>query len=154
MKLKVTRSAWPEAEQRAIDAAEPLSRAEETRKAKLMAEGFPEWSRRDFQAFVRGCEKHGRDALPAIAEEIESKTLDEIKKYSKVFWLRLDELADGERFWNAIEKGESRLVRNVTVQKASWCQSCCRRGWWTVIPYAVGGPSARGKQYTLKKMNS
>ena len=137
-----------EAEQRAIDSAEPLSRAEETKKAKLMAEGFQDWSRRDFQAFIRGCEKNGRDALPAIAEEIESKTLDEVKKYSKVFWRRLDELADGEKILNAIEKGESRLIRNVTIQKILDAKIAMAGTGELIIPYAVGGPSARGKQYT------
>jgi superfamily II DNA or RNA helicase len=133
-----------EAEQKLIDSAEPLTRAEETKKAKLMAEGFSDWSRRDFQAFVRGCEKHGRDALQAIAEEIESKTLEEVKKYSKVFWKRLDELVDGEKIVNSIEKGESRLIRNVTVQKL--LDSKISGDF--VIPYAIGGPSARGKQFT------
>lgn len=135
-----------EAEQKLIDAAEPLTRAEETKKAKLMAEGFAEWSRRDFQAFVRGCEKHGRDALQAISEEIESKTLEEIRKYSKVFWKRLDELLDGEKILNSIEKGESRLIRNVTVQRI--LDSKISPNNELIIPYAIGGPSARGKQYT------
>ena len=137
-----------EAEQKLIDSAEPLSRAEETKKAKLMAEGFSDWSRRDFQAFVRGCEKHGRDALQAIADEIESKTLEEVKKYSKVFWKRLDELVDGEKILNAIEKGESRLIRNVTVQKLLDSKIASAGKGELIIPYAIGGPSARGKQFT------
>lgn len=140
-----------EAEQRAIDSAEPLTRAEETKKAKLMAEGFPEWSRRDFQAFVRGCEKHGRDALSLISEEIESKTLDEVKKYSKVFWRRLDELSDGEKILSAIEKGENRLIRNVTVQKLLDAKIAGAGGGELVIPYAAGGGSARGKQFTAEE---
>ena len=135
-----------ESEQQSIDSAVPLTRAEETRKAKLMGEGFPEWNRRDFQAFIRGCEKHGRDNLQAIAEEIESKTLDSVKKYSKVFWKRLDELSDGEKILNAIEKGEARLVRNVTVQKILDAKICM--GGELYIPYALGGTAARGKQYT------
>jgi len=137
-----------EAEQRAIDSAEPLTRGEETKKAKLMAEGFPEWSRRDFQAFVRGCERNGRDALTAISEEIETKTLEEVKKYSKVFWRRLVELGEGEKILNSIEKGENRLVRNVTVQKILDAKIASAGLGELVIPYALGGPSARGKQYT------
>ena len=137
-----------ESEQKLIESAEPLTRAEETKKAKLMAEGFSDWSRRDFQAFVRGCEKHGRDALQAIAEEVESKTLEEVKKYSKVFWKRIDELVDGEKILNSIEKGEYRLIRNVTVQKLLDSKISAAGNGELIIPYAIGGPSARGKQFT------
>ena len=135
-----------EAQQKAIDSAEPLSRAEETKKSKLMTEGFSDWSRRDFQAFVRGCEKHGRDALSTIASEIDGKTLDEVKKYSRVFWKRIDELSDGEKIANSIERGEIKLVRNATIERVLDAKMSGSGEF--VIPYALGGPSARGKQYT------
>ena len=71
-----------------------------------MEQGFPEWSRRDFQQFIRGLKAHGwydytiltppidshslifliRSAdNETLAEEIQEKTATEIKKYYKVF---------------------------------------------------------------------
>jgi hypothetical protein len=39
------------------DDPEPLSDDEIKEKEKLMASGFSNWNRRDFNAFVRACEK-------------------------------------------------------------------------------------------------
>lgn len=39
------------------DDPQPLSEEEEKEKATLLEEGFKDWTRRDFNAFVRACEK-------------------------------------------------------------------------------------------------
>lgn len=56
-------------------------------------QGFSSWSRRDFNAFTRACEKYGRHDLKSIASEVEGKTVEEVERYSKVFWERYKELA-------------------------------------------------------------
>jgi len=45
------------------DDPQPLSEEEEQEKAALMEGGFKEWSRRDFSAFVRACEKVRRPCV-------------------------------------------------------------------------------------------
>ena len=45
---------------------------------ELLTQGFSNWMRRDFNAFVRACEKYGRHALADVAREIESKTEEEV----------------------------------------------------------------------------
>ncbi len=45
---------------------------------RLLDEGFSGWSRREFNAFVRACEKYGRNAVADIAREIEGKTEDDV----------------------------------------------------------------------------
>ncbi len=40
--------------------AVPLTEAEMRRKEELESKGFSEWTRRDFQQFIKGMEKHGR----------------------------------------------------------------------------------------------
>ena len=40
-------------------AAEPLSEEELAEKEELIAQGFEDWSRRDFQQFVRALETYG-----------------------------------------------------------------------------------------------
>lgn len=57
-----------------------------------MIQGFSNWSRRDFNAFCRACEKYGRTDLRSISLEIEGKTEEDVAKYSKVFWERYKDL--------------------------------------------------------------
>lgn len=53
---------------------------------ELLQQGFSNWMRRDFSAFVRACEKYGRAALADIAREIESKTEEEVGSGFIVGW--------------------------------------------------------------------
>ena len=48
-----------EAEQKKIDEAVPLTEDELAEKEQLISQGFENWSRRDFQQFVRALENHG-----------------------------------------------------------------------------------------------
>lgn len=96
-------------EQEYINAAEPLTEEETNRKEALAVEGFPDWNRREFQAFVRGCERHGRHDLSLIMEEIgPTKTEQEVQAYAKVFWERISELNDSEKILQRIEEGEKK----------------------------------------------
>ncbi|KAF9582637.1 hypothetical protein BGW38_010946 [Lunasporangiospora selenospora] len=103
-------------EQALIDTAEPLTEEETAEKEELMEFGFENWSRRDFISFYKACERHGRKNLDEIANEIEGKTLHEVRKYSKAFWQRYAEIADHERIITSIEKGESKLQRQSDIQ--------------------------------------
>jgi len=42
-----------------IDTAEPLTEEEMALKEEYAQQGFGDWSRRDFQQFIRGLETHG-----------------------------------------------------------------------------------------------
>ena len=87
-----------------------------------MVAGFSEWSRREYQAYVRACEKHGRADLESIHSELQNvethypKSLEDVKKYSKVFWERINELNDSERVIKTIERGEQKIQRKVEIQ--------------------------------------
>lgn len=48
-----------EVEQKKIDEAVPLTEEETAEKEMLITQGFENWSRRDFQQFVRALETHG-----------------------------------------------------------------------------------------------
>ena len=48
-----------ETEQKKIDEAVPLTEEEQTEKEQLISEGFENWSRRDFQQFIKALESHG-----------------------------------------------------------------------------------------------
>lgn len=58
----------------------------------LSLQGFDNWTRRDFNAFIRANEKYGRHDLASIATEIEGKTEEEVTEYAGVFWDRYQEL--------------------------------------------------------------
>jgi len=93
------------------DADEPpeAEEVELEEKAALLQQGFGGWQKRDFTAFTKAAEVHGRHDLTSIAAKVEGKTAEEVAAYSAVFWARCGELADGERIVKAIEKGEKRL---------------------------------------------
>lgn len=55
-------------------------------------QGFSTWSRKDFNTYIRACEKYGRNDVKGIASEMEGKSEDEVERYSKVFQERYKEL--------------------------------------------------------------
>ncbi|RMZ05728.1 hypothetical protein D0860_05820 [Hortaea werneckii] len=107
------RTADQELEQQAIDEAEPLTEKEQAEKEKLTNEGFGEWNKRDFQQFVNGSAKYGRNNYDNIALEVDSKDTNEIKKYAKVFWKKYQQIQNWEKHIAAIEEGEQRQRRVV-----------------------------------------
>ncbi|KAG9096339.1 hypothetical protein FRC06_008763 [Ceratobasidium sp. 370] len=102
-------------EQEEIDNAQPLTEEEQQEKEALQEEGFGNWTKRDFQQFVRGVERHGSSDWEGIASEIDGKTAKEVKKYAQVFWARYAELADAERIMQRFEDADNkREKQNVT----------------------------------------
>lgn len=57
-----------------------------------LPQGFSTWTRRDFNTFIRACEKYGRNDIKGIAAEMEGKTYEEVERYAKVFKERYKEL--------------------------------------------------------------
>ena len=53
-----------EREQELINTAIPLTEEEQEVKTKAMAEGFEDWTKRDYQQFVKGVEKHYSLGVP------------------------------------------------------------------------------------------
>lgn len=105
-------------EQQKIDEAQQLTPEEETEKSELLTQGFTNWSKRDFQQFIKANEKHGRDDLEAISQDIEGKTPEEVKKYARVFWARCNELQDVDKHMSQIERGETKIQRRAAVKRA------------------------------------
>ncbi|KAJ6911783.1 ISWI chromatin-remodeling complex ATPase CHR11 isoform X2 [Populus alba x Populus x berolinensis] len=97
---------------------DPLTSEELEEKERLLEEGFSSWSRRDFNTFIRACEKYGRNDLKSIATELEGKTEEEVERYAKVFKERYKELNDYDRIIKNIERGEARISRKDEIMKA------------------------------------
>ncbi|KAI5650686.1 hypothetical protein M9H77_36691 [Catharanthus roseus] len=100
------------------DIGDPLTAEEQEEKEQLLEEGFSTWSRRDFNTFIRACEKYGRNDIKSIASEMEGKTEEEVERYAKVFKERYKELNDYDRIIKNIERGEARISRKDEIMKA------------------------------------
>ncbi|KAL4858477.1 ISWI chromatin-remodeling complex ATPase [Chlorella vulgaris] len=100
------------------DDPQPLTDEELAERDELLSEGFSNWMRRDFNLFVRACERHGRHNLAEVAREIESKTEEEVRAYAEVFWARYTEINDYEKHIKTIEKGEQRIQRQHDIMHA------------------------------------
>jgi superfamily II DNA or RNA helicase len=136
-----------EQKQSAIDNAKPFTEGDARLKEELWAQGFPAWSKKDFQAFIRGCEHLGRDELETIQiNELPDKTLEQVTEYSRVFWERSNELPDHERFITNIEKGEAKLER--TAKISHLLRAKIRSSSTSKKPLKVDYHGNQGKQYT------
>ncbi|XP_066306324.1 probable chromatin-remodeling complex ATPase chain [Miscanthus floridulus] len=100
------------------DQLEPLTAEEQEEKERLLEEGFASWTRRDFNTFIRACEKYGRNDIKSISSEMEGKTEEEVQRYAKVFKERYKELSDYDRIIKNIERGEARISRKDEIMKA------------------------------------
>ncbi|KAG1371207.1 Chromatin-remodeling complex ATPase [Cocos nucifera] len=100
------------------DLGEPLTAEEQEERERLLEEGFSTWTRRDFNTFIRACEKYGRNEIKSIASEMEGKTEEEVERYAKVFRERYKELNDYDRIIKNIERGEARISRKDEIMKA------------------------------------
>ncbi|MQL96698.1 hypothetical protein Taro_029380 [Colocasia esculenta] len=100
------------------DLGEPLTAQEQKEKERLLEEGFSTWTRRDFNTFIRACEKYGRNDIKSIASDMEGKDIEEIERYAKVFKERYKDLNDYDRIIKNIERGEARISRKDEIMKA------------------------------------
>lgn len=103
------READQELAQKEIDNAEPLTEEEKAEKERLIEKGFPEWNKRDFQQFLNGTAKYGRQNYEGIALEVDGKDAGEIAKYAKTFWKQYKTLDNWQKHIGVIEEGELKV---------------------------------------------
>lgn len=84
---------------------------EEEERNTLLQEGFKDWNKVDFHAYVRACERYGRKAIEKISQNVNGKTPEEVKAYHETFWKKYTTLAAKvyKPLIKRIEKGEARL---------------------------------------------
>lgn len=133
-------------EQKLIDESEPLNEEEINEKEELLTQGFTNWTRRDFNQFIKANEKYGRDDLESTSREVEGKTPDEVMEYAAVFWERYTELTDHERILAQIDKGEQRIQRRQDIKKALEAKMSRYRAPFHQLRIAYG--TNKGKNYT------
>ncbi|ERE65065.1 putative global transcription activator SNF2L1 [Cricetulus griseus] len=133
-------------EQKKIDGAEPLTPQETEEKDKLLTQGFTNWTKRDFNQFIKANEKYGRDDIDNIAREVEGKSPEEVMEYSAVFWERCNELQDIEKIMAQIERGEARIQRRISIKKALDAKIARYKAPFHQLRIQYG--TSKGKNYT------
>ncbi|MCL4122231.1 UNVERIFIED_CONTAM: hypothetical protein GTU68_025254, partial [Idotea baltica] len=132
-------------EQKKIDEAEPVTEEEMEERDRLLTKGFLNWSKRDFNQFIKANEKFGRDDIENIAKEVEGKTPEEVMEYSAVFWERCSELQDCDRILAQIERGEAKIQRRASIKKALDAKMARYRAPFHQLRIAYG--TNKGKNY-------
>lgn len=90
-----------------------LSVERQAEKDALLTEGFSDWTRQNYSAFIRASAKFGRSKVEKIAVDV-GKSVDDVRKYADAFW---DENIGKKRFGEheyervvkLIEKGEKKM---------------------------------------------
>ena len=85
-------------------------------KEVLIAEGFPGWKKNDYNIFIKLCELHGRNNFDRFGELF--KPIDEIKRYSVVFWEKHTQIKNSQKHLERIEKGEAEIAKRTSIDKA------------------------------------
>uniref|UniRef100_A0A336M4A8 Chromatin-remodeling ATPase INO80 n=1 Tax=Culicoides sonorensis TaxID=179676 RepID=A0A336M4A8_CULSO len=102
------------AEQEKIDNATPLTEAEMIEKDYLFSQGFNNWTKTDFKQFLKGLKTYLKDDYAKLSKLIQTKTETEVETYSKVFWMRYNEIEHFEqrsfnRIINEIYQSQKKL---------------------------------------------
>ncbi|KAJ3197493.1 hypothetical protein HK101_003191 [Irineochytrium annulatum] len=121
-------------------------RLEEQAKIDTGFKSFDNWSKKDFQAFIKANEKYGRDNIIAIANEVDGKTPEEVKRYAAVFWERYKEMQDWEKQLAKIEQGEKQLQKHFECQETLRAKVASYRLPLQQLRFNYG--QSRGKNYT------
>eukprot|EP00698_Gefionella_okellyi_P005427 TRINITY_DN14974_c0_g1_i1.p1 TRINITY_DN14974_c0_g1~~TRINITY_DN14974_c0_g1_i1.p1 ORF type:complete len:1108 (-),score=308.38 TRINITY_DN14974_c0_g1_i1:24-3347(-) len=100
----------------AVDST-PLTEAEVALKDKYLTQGFAEWNRKDFRAFINASAAHGRSSFEEIAQDV-GKSLEDVTNYAAVFWKRYKQLGEWESLVKRIEQGETKSERQATMRDA------------------------------------
>ena len=91
-----------------------LTTEQREEKERLLAEGFPDWSRKDFKTFCSSLERHGRYDLDSVVNDVTrecGKEAQDVKRYFVMFWSNYRRIAGFEKIVGNIERGEKKILR-------------------------------------------
>mmetsp|Transcript_10607 Transcript_10607/g.13179 ORF Transcript_10607/g.13179 Transcript_10607/m.13179 type:complete len:381 (-) Transcript_10607:1226-2368(-) len=85
----------------------------ETReKLNIYRAGFGNWSRHDYNNFIKASARYGRYAFDKISIELGTKSIEQVQKYALAFWEKGSKFltpAEWDRTSRLIEKGEKKI---------------------------------------------
>jgi hypothetical protein len=106
-----------------------LTEAEAARKAELMEEGFPDWTRKDFRCFCAALEQYGRKDRESVFRQVSHETgkpEGDVAAYFEAFLQKAEtSLTEWAKIVEKIEKGEKKIQRQMEIKEAL-NQKVCR----------------------------
>jgi hypothetical protein len=135
LKSRAVRNEWqanggndaddPQAEAEAIEAQLPnlqLSEEETELKRQLLAEGFGDWTRKDFRSFSNALEQFGRKDKANVFRQVSQetgKTEEDVERYFNAFNAKAEtHLTEYSKVMEKIEKGEKKIARQLEISEA------------------------------------
>ncbi|KAH9411453.1 SNF2 protein [Ordospora pajunii] len=91
-----------------------LCEDEKSLKKQLLQQGF-DWTKKDFQAYLKAIEAVGKDDAEAIAALVGSRS--DVREYHRVFWERIDELNDAEKIKMMVERSIRRIKKQARIRQ-------------------------------------
>jgi SWI/SNF-related matrix-associated actin-dependent regulator of chromatin subfamily A member 5 len=95
-----------------IQKPEEFTEEDEKYREELLKEGFKTWTKKDFTKFIHSAEMVGLDEPEQISNLMKTKTPEEVAKYIKVFQKRIDDLPNGDKIMDKINKCENEKNKN------------------------------------------
>lgn len=98
-----------------------LTAEEKIEKDKLVAEGFPDWSRKDFRSFCSSLERHGRFDVINVVKDVMNecgKAENEVKRYFVKFWMHYQRISEWKKILEKVERGEKKIHRLRQIKEA------------------------------------
>ena len=89
-----------------LSLTEGLNAEEIVELNNILKTGFKNWEKKEYEIVVTNIDKYGRNCYDKIKNELDNKSIDDIKEYSKAFWDRINDLPDGSKIIRNIEKRE------------------------------------------------
>ncbi|KAF9041979.1 slide-domain-containing protein [Hymenopellis radicata] len=130
-----------------IDTAEPLTEEEISQKETYIEEGFSEWSKRDFQQFVKALETYGWDEpIEVYAAEVSDKRYVEVQTYYEVFKRKWKTLTEYPRIHSRIVEGEAK--RNKRDMHTTLLDHKIKSVKYPMHELELNYPTTKGKTYT------
>jgi hypothetical protein len=99
------------------DIPEEFTEDDELERTRLIDEGFPKWTKKEFAKFLRACDLYGLNDYENISKLLRNKTPIEVEEYVTVFKERVSELNNGQRILSRINKFESEKNKNIEYQE-------------------------------------
>ena len=81
-----------------------MKEEDKERFRELASTGFLDWTMKEYQAFIKGIRKHHFSDVAAITREVETKTIEEVEEYLRIFMVRFKELKEKDIVLNKLQK--------------------------------------------------
>ena len=123
MRANAKQSTTPESQQELLSTAEDmekklddftLPKEIEEERSRLVAEGFPDWTKKDYRSFTSSLEKHGRYDFKNVSKDVMDETgkeLKEVQRYFVAFWTNYRRIQDWKKVIERVERGEKKILR-------------------------------------------